>query len=170
VAFVNPYQALIDRRDPVQILEHTLSELPAQMRIWAQSRFVDTYAPGKRAAHRILLHLLHVELVDSVRLRMALSTPDYAVQPFEPDAWMRAESLDSSPMAISAWSALRAINLVLWKALPALEWNRAFQHPEYGTMTLRDLAGLWAGHDVHRLNQLRAIEEGSRCEGSRIKG
>jgi hypothetical protein len=160
LAFDNPYHALIAGQDPAEVLVRTAREIPEQMRIWAPSRFIDTYAPGQRTAHRILLHLLHVELIDGVRLRMALSTPDYEVQPFDPDAWMRVEALDSGPMALTAWSALRAINLVSWQAVPRQEWDRPFRHPECGTMTLRDLAAIWAGHDLHRLEQLRAIERG----------
>jgi hypothetical protein len=160
VAFVNPYQSLLSGRDPVESLAQTARELPAQMRVWAPGRFLETYAPGKLTAHRILMHLLHVEMVESVRLRMMLTAPDYVVQTYDPDAWLRGETLDSTPQALAAWSALRTINLVLWQDVASREWDRAFQHPEHGPMTLRHLAALWAGHDLHRLMQLRALERG----------
>lgn len=160
--FLNPYRALIGRRDPVEVMAQTSQELPALVRRWPAVRFSDSYAPDKRSGHRILLHLLHVELVDGVRLRMALSTPGYAVQPFDPDAWMEAEPLANGPQALVTWSALRAVHLQLWRVVTPVQWALPFRHPECGSMTLGNLAEIWAGHDLHHLHQLRAIEEIAR--------
>jgi hypothetical protein len=115
------------------------------------------YAPGKWTAREILLHLTHVELVDGVRLRMALSEPGYVVQPFDPEEWMRVERSPTGPQIVSCHQLLRRLNLALWDAVPLSRWERPFGHPECGTMTLRDLAAIWAGHELHHLAQLRAI-------------
>ncbi|MGH9374507.1 MAG: DinB family protein [Vicinamibacterales bacterium] len=157
MTFVNPYRALVVHREALDIFTETARELPACVRSWTPAQFNDTYAPGKRTANRILLHLLHVELVDSVRLRMAISTPGYSVQPFDPDAWMKAELLHNGVLVVAAWSALRAVNILVWAGLTPEEWDVPFAHPECGAMTLRDLAEIWAGHDLHHLAQLRAI-------------
>ena len=157
MGFINPYEALIGERDPVDVLFETAREVTSCVRGWTPVQFNDTYAPGKRTGQRILLHLLHVELVDGVRLRMALTDSDYVVQPFDADAWMLWERLYNGPLALAAWSAMRAVNLALWRTVTPAQLERPFEHPECGRMTPRHLAAIWAGHDLHHLHQLRAI-------------
>lgn len=159
MAFVNPYAEWVAGHDPLALFRRTAEELPALVAGWRSAEWSATYTPGKRSGGRILLHLLHVEMIDGVRLRMALSTPGYSVQPFEPDAWMESDPVDDGPRALAAWSALRALDLALWRTVG--DWDLGFAHPECGEMTLRDLAGVWNGHDRHHLEQLRAIGRAS---------
>jgi uncharacterized damage-inducible protein DinB len=159
MTFSNPYADLVRDRDLVSTFEETATTVPDKVRNWSDPQFAATYAPGKWSAHRILLHMLHVEMIDGVRLRMARTDPSYVVQSFVPEAWMKSESLASGPVAIAAWSALRAVNLALWREVRPDEWDRPFKHPASGDMTLRNLAQIWSGHDLHHLAQLRQIAE-----------
>jgi len=155
--FTNPYEHLVGDRDLVGIFVETLDAIPAAVRGWSSAQFSRTYEQGKWPAHRILLHILHVEMIDGVRLRMARSDPRYVVQAFDPEAWMASESLTDGPAIVSAWTGLRAINLTLWREVQGEAWDRPFQHPACGDMTLRNLAQIWSGHDLHHLAQLRQI-------------
>jgi hypothetical protein len=156
--FVNPYHDLVDGRDLVSLFAQTARELPDLVAVWSAERFASSYAPGKWSGHRIVLHMLHVELVDGLRLRMALSTPGYVVQSFDPEAWMEADPIADGPRAVAAWSALRSLHLDLLHSLAPGDWGRSFIHPAAGPMTVRDLAGIWVGHDLHHLIQLREID------------
>lgn len=156
--FVNPYRHLVEGHDLLEIFQENALALPALVAGWPAERWASTYAPGKRSANEILLHLLHVELVDGYRLRMALSDPAYVVQPFDPDAWLAAERDTDGPAALAAWRALRKVNLALLRAVPKERWTRPFVHPEAGEMTIGDLAGIWSGHELHHLAQLTAID------------
>jgi uncharacterized damage-inducible protein DinB len=157
MAFVNPYAALLEGRDPRDVMAASVGELSAIVRDWPAARYDASYAPGKWTARQILLHLAHVEMIDGVRLRMALSETDYVVQPFTPDAWLDAEQPRSGPEVVAEFQAMRRMNLGLWRAVPADRWRTPFRHPECGTMTLEDLASICAGHELHHLAQLRHI-------------
>jgi hypothetical protein len=159
--FVNPYEALLEGRDARDVMAASVDELSALVRDWPEARFEASYAPGKWTARQILLHLAHVEMIDGVRLRMALSETDYVVQPFTPDAWVRAEAPPAGPQALAEFHAMRRMNLGLWQAVPANRWSQPFRHPECGTMTLTDLASICAGHELHHLAQLRRIDQAS---------
>ena len=155
--FVNPYESLLKGRDPRDVLAASVDELSALVRDWPPARYDRNYAPGKWTARQILLHLAHVEMIDGVRLRMALSEPDYVVQPFTPDAWVHAETPAPGPEVLAEFHAMRRMNLGLWRTVPANRWRQPFRHPECGAMTLEDLAAICAGHELHHLAQLRQI-------------
>jgi hypothetical protein len=159
MAFSNPYEDLVGDRDLFSIFNETATTVPVAVKGWTSAQFARTYSPGKWSAGRILLHMLHVEMIDGVRLRMARTDPSYVVQAFDPEAWMKTEALTDGPAVISAWSALRVVNLAVWREVEPEEWDRAFQHPACGDMTLRNLAQIWSGHDLHHLGQLRQIAE-----------
>ena len=160
--FVNPYQALLQGRDPRDVLESSVGNLSTLVHGWSAARYDASYAPGKWTARQILLHLAHVEMIDGVRLRMALAEPGYVVQPFTPDAWVHVESPASGPTVVAEFHAMRRMNLGLWRAVPPDRWRAPFAHPECGTMTLEDLASICAGHELHHLAQLRDIAGASR--------
>jgi hypothetical protein len=160
--FVNPYRDRVEGRDPIEVFSENARTIPALVERWTPAQFAASYAPGKWSGARLLVHLLQIEIVDGFRLRMALSDPAYVVQPFEPEAWMAAEPLADGPAALAAWRGLRAVDLELWRSVPAGRWDLPFQHPETGDMTLRDLAGIWSGHELHHLDHLREIDRKTR--------
>jgi hypothetical protein len=155
--FVNPYAELLRGRHPVDVMASSVNDLSHLVRDWPGSLYDASYAPGKWTARQILLHLAHVEMIDGVRLRMALAESDYVVQPFTPDAWVAAEQPASGPDVLADFHAMRRMNLALWRGVPPDRWRASFRHPECGTMTLEDLASICAGHELHHLAQLREI-------------
>jgi len=157
VPFVNPYQSLLQGRDPRDVMAASIDDLNAIVFGWTQATYDAPYAPGKWTARQILLHLAQVEMIDGVRLRMALAEPDYAVQPFTPDAWVAAEQPPPGLEVLAQFHAMRRLNLSLWRQVPADRWRAPFRHPECGTMTLEDLASICAGHELHHLEQLRGL-------------
>ena len=156
--FVNPYEALLEGRDARDVMAASVDDLATLVRDWPEARFEASYEPGKWTARQILMHLAHVEMIDGVRLRMALSERDYVVQPFTPDAWVRAEAPPPGLQVLAEFHAMRRMNLGLWQAVPADRWRQPFRHPECGTMTLHDLAAICAGHELHHIAQLRRID------------
>jgi hypothetical protein len=164
VGIMHPYGALLDHHDPVEVLVRTAAELPLQVRAWTPARFDQACDPGKRTGHGILVHLLNVELAYGPRLSMALFSPGQVGQPFDPIALRQVEALNNGPVALTAWSALRAANIRTWLKVQRRCWAWPFAHPEFGTITLRELAAIWAGHDLHHLIQLRAIGRASLRE------
>ena len=153
----NPYGASLGERDAVT----ALGDAPGRYRALAErmtpEQFARAYAPGKWTATQLFLHLGHTELAFSVRLRMALASDGYVVQPFEQDAWMRREPLVGGRNAFNAYFSLRQFNLPLYRSLTAEEQARVFRHPERGEMRVAWILELLAGHDLHHLKHVEAI-------------
>jgi hypothetical protein len=153
----NPYARYVEGRDVERLLAETPEAIKRVVESWTPDRFRRSYAPGKWEGRQILLHLAHTELAFGMRVRMALATDGYVVQPFDQDAFVRAERNADGPAALRAYSALRELNLLLLRSLSAAERATRFQHPERGEITVQWVFDLLAGHDLHHLGQLRQI-------------
>lgn len=153
----NPYGHVLGDRDPFTALGETPQRIRALIERWPDSRFDESYAPGKWSGREILLHLAHTEMAFGSRARLALSTKNYVVQPFDQDTWMKAEPPVDGPDAFDAYCALRKLNLAFFRHLTPEQRATTFSHPERGTITLNWIIALLAGHDIHHLWQLEKV-------------
>ena len=159
---MNPYEKDLGGRDPLVAVGETPERIRDVAGRMAPGDFARCYAPGKWDARRILVHLAHTEMAFGLRLRMALATSHYVVQPFDQDGWMTREPLVEGPVALGAYLELRRLNLPLFRSLTAEERQRTFWHPERGAVTVGWIVELLAGHDLHHLAQLEQILAGRR--------
>lgn len=115
--------------------------------------------PGKWSAKEIVCHLADCELVYGFRYRKILSESDAVLVPFDQDAWASSLRYQELPLksSLSAFAALRHAHVGLFKMLPAEAWEKSGQHPEYGTLTLKELAGHLADHDQNHIVQLENL-------------
>jgi DinB superfamily len=157
MAPVTPYSEALAGRDPVVAVAETTARIEAITSTWTADSFERSYAPGKWSARQILIHLAHAELAFGNRSRMALSTPGYAAQNFDQDAWMRREQTMSGRDAADAFLVLARMNAALFKELPAADRDLPFSHPEYGSLTVDWVIHQAAGHQIHHLKQLEQI-------------
>jgi uncharacterized damage-inducible protein DinB len=153
----NPYGADLGEREPLEALGDTPGRIRELVQCWTDEQFERRYAPGKWTARQVLIHLAQTELALTTRARFALSEPGYAAQSFSQDAWMPIDEQTPAHTALDAYTALRQMNLAMWKSLSAEQRERAFTHPEYGGLTVWWIAAQLAGHDIHHLKQLAAI-------------
>ena len=154
----NPYAADLGDREPLDALADTPGRIRELVQCWTAERFEKTYAPGKWSARRILIHLTQTELALTTRARLAATQDRYTAQPFSQDDWIAIDDGTPAGVALDAYTALRRLNVEMWKRLTPEQRNRPFAHPEYGTLTVWWIAAQLAGHDIHHLKQLASIE------------
>ncbi len=153
----NPYQADLGGRDPLTALHENAERIRQIVAGMRDDDFERPYAPGKWTATQILDHLAQAEMVFGLRLRMALTTPGYVVQPFDQDKFMAREPRRGGREAFDTYYALRRFNLPLYRSLSPEERTRTFTHPERGPMSAGDLVDMVAGHELHHLPHLEEI-------------
>jgi hypothetical protein len=153
----NPYQADLAGRDAVAAMRETPGRIQAIVSKMTAAQLGQSYAPGKWTASQLLVHLAQAELALTVRARMALTQPGYVAQPFDQDRWLEKEATSDGATALHAYLAMRELNLQLFGRLSAAELGAAFQHPEYGELTVRWLLEMIAGHELHHLPHFEAI-------------
>jgi hypothetical protein len=100
--------------------------------------------------------IAHTELAFGVRVRMALSTPNYVVQPFDQDEWMQHEPQATGRDALNVFTAVAAMNRALFTSLSPSERSTPVTHPERGAISVDWIIHHSAGHLVHHVKQLEA--------------
>jgi hypothetical protein len=157
----NPYGKYVEGMDILASLEETSQRIESLLRGWTPAMFERSYAPGKWTARQLVTHLVHIDLVFSDRIRFALTTPGYAVVPFDQDDWMKIENATDGATAYAALTALRRMNLQFFRSLTPAQRAHRFQHPERGEIDVNWIMTALAGHDRHHLPQLETIAAGA---------
>jgi uncharacterized damage-inducible protein DinB len=157
-----PYAQYLNGRDPVGVMAETIVKTRAAVSRFTPADYERSHAPGKWTARELLIHMAHAEIVFGTRVRFALTSPGYTVQPFDQDEWMKldAAGLDGQA-ALALFSFTRAFNLGLYKRLTPEQRAKTFTHPERGAMAIEDILVMTAGHEIHHLSQLEAVAAGA---------
>lgn len=144
--------------DALAILERTpallrvwLADLPP---VWTDSRDgPETWSP-----HEVIAHLIHGERVDWLpRLQIILAHGE--ARPFTPfDRWAHQAEADATglPTLLDRFAALRAENLSALRALDLTDADltKTGLHPEFGSITARQLLATWTAHDLGHIVQI----------------
>jgi hypothetical protein len=154
----NPYADDLGERAPLEALADTVERIRRLAESWNADGFERSYAPGKWSARQILVHLAQTELALGTRARFALTQPSYVAQAFSQDDWMPIDGNTDARTALAAYTSLRGLNLAMWRRLTQEQLDRRFSHPEYGDLTVGWIMAQIAGHDIHHLKQLQAIQ------------
>jgi|SRR5579871_1929499 len=153
-----PYAEHLDGKDPVDVLKTSIADYHTLASKMTPERWAMSYAPGKWTAQQVFLHVAQWEMIFGVRLRCALSVPDFVVQPLNQDPFMEIESgAVDGPTAWAAFKQMRRMNLALAQSLSSDRRRKTVQHPERGPIDIDDMLTTLAGHPVHHYKQLTTI-------------
>ena len=152
-----PYTPELEGRDPLLAMRDSIPAIANAVAGWTTEQFERRYAPGKWTARQVLIHLAQTELALGARARMALTTPNFAAQSFDQDAWLARELGVSGPDAVNVFVALATLNLALYASLTDAERQTTLTHDEYGELTVDWVIYQAAGHQAHHLKQLRTL-------------
>ncbi len=153
-----PYSEDLGDRDPIRALRETTGQIVARAATWAPADFDRSYEAGKWTARQTLVHLAHAEMNFGLRVRMALTKPNYVVQPFDQEKWMAHEPAMGGREALEAFAALAAMNVALYQSLSPSERATPVTHPEQGAISVDWIIHLGAGHLIHHLKQLERVK------------
>ena len=158
------YANYVGSDDPIALLAATPNHIAGLVNGWAATRWSQTYAPGKWTAGQIVLHLAQDEISWGSRVRLALTLDEYVVQPFDGPKWIALEAPVEPDIALSAYLALRRLDMPLYRRIPADLRARPFRHPEFGEISVDWILHTLAGHDLHHLAQLQVVADRSQSD------
>ena len=143
--------------DPLQVLSETPERLTRTLARFTPDQLRKRPASGKWSPAEIAIHLSEVEMVVGVRVRLVVGCNGIGIQGFDQDAWATRYGSADLDVAMEAFHALRAANLVAYRALTPEQWQQYGMHSERGKETARRIVELCAGHDLNHLAQLDAL-------------
>ncbi len=117
----------------------------------------DTWSPFD-----IVGHLVHGERADWIpRARIILSGVEHRrFEPFDRFAMFQDSQGKSLTQLLDVFEALRAQNLDTLRSLEldTAALDQTGEHPELGTVTLRQLLAAWVVHDLSHLAQIARVQ------------
>lgn len=149
----------LDDADPIAVLQATPGRLELFLEGASANVLGRSYATGKWSAATILSHLADVETGLGYRLRQGLAVPNYDVEPFDQDAWVRRSRRLDAALSVETLRALRQWHLALLAGFDLDDWLRPIHYPYEGVDSLDMLVRFWAGHDLNHLDQLEIVAE-----------
>ena len=140
-----------------------IAALPEQIRgaiaKLGAARLDTPYREGGWTARQVVHHLVDSHINSYVRFRLALTEDTPTIKPYKEALWAELEDARSAPVELSLdlLDALHRRWVVLLRTLTPADFERAFLHPERGTMTLAHNVHLYAWHGRHHLAHLGLI-------------
>jgi uncharacterized damage-inducible protein DinB len=150
-----PYAQYVGDRDPIDVLRESFDayrELSGRIALDLWDRPI---APGKWTIRQVLVHVVQWEMILGLRLRFALASPDYVIQPFEQDPLMTEAAVVDGQTALAAFEAVRRMTMTFAASLTPEQRRQRTQHAERGEIDVQDILVTLAGHGVHHLTQIQ---------------
>jgi hypothetical protein len=147
--------------DAIAILERTPRTLEALLSGLTPTWTDANEGPDTWSPYIIVGHLIHGERTDWIpRARIILEQgPNRRFTPYDRFAQFQESAGKSLTELLDEFAHLRSANVVILE-----EWNLTDEqlgltgeHPEFGTVTLRQLLATWAAHDLSHLAQATRV-------------
>ena len=157
--YVQRVLGYVGDRDPLSILQETLSRLVPLVTSQPADRLTQRPAPDKWSAAEIMAHLADAEMVLSFRVRLMLGQNGVPIQGYDQNAWAAFSHYEQIPPAesLEQFTVLRHGNLRLLLSLSGEQLEHWGMHSERGRETVAHVIRMWAGHDLNHRAQVEKI-------------
>ncbi|SPE22370.1 conserved hypothetical protein [Candidatus Sulfopaludibacter sp. SbA3] len=155
-AYYGKYISLVPDGDIVQALASERDTTLGVLDTVSDEKSLYRYAPGKWSIRECYVHLIDAERVFAYRALRFARADQTPLASFEQDDYVGPSGADSRawPGIVDEYRVVRAATIALFANLPADSWTRtgvASGNP----ISVRALAYIIAGHDMHHRNLLR---------------
>ena len=150
------YVSLVPDGDVISTLAGQMKETQALLRGMPASKGSYRYAPGKWSVNEMLGHMIDSERIFGIRaLRFARNDPT-PLPGFEQDDYVRGASFDACALRDLAaeLESVRVSTIFFYKHLDEEAWMRRGT-ANGALVTVRALAYITAGHELHHRRMLR---------------
>ena len=119
------------------------------------------YRPGGWTVRQVVHHLPDSHMNGYIRTKWALTEDEPTIKPYNQDAWSALPDAagGSVDMSLALLDALHRRWAHLLLSVTPDQFQRRFDHPESGTMTIDCLLAEYAWHGRHHIAQITALRE-----------
>lgn len=142
-----------------------IEEAPARLREavagLSEDQLDTPYRPGGWTVRQVVHHVPDSHLNSYVRFRLALTEEAPTIKTYHEDRWAELDDARSSPIELSL-SLLEALHrrwIVLLRSMTSADFEKSFNHPELGVVSLDKNVGLYAWHGQHHIAHITSLRE-----------
>lgn len=160
-AYIDAMLAFLGDRDPLEVFAESPDALRAAAEAVPKALLRVPEAPGKWSVLNVVQHLAQVEFALGFRYRKVLAEEAPVLPAIDQDRWVNHLFPGEVTLAeaLEDFAAVRAVNLHLLRRVKSGQWERHGMHSQRGKETMRDMARLYAAHDLYHLFQIARIGE-----------
>lgn len=154
--YFGKYIALVPDGDIVQSLAAVRDETLSVLKSVSAEKSLHRYAPGKWSIRESYVHLIDAERVFGYRALRFGRGDQTPLSSFDQDSYVGPSEADARDWSgiLEEYRVVRAATISLFGNLPAAAWTRTGISNGIQT-SVRALAYIAAGHDIHHRNLLR---------------
>jgi uncharacterized damage-inducible protein DinB len=151
--------------DERAVLIDQIADTPEKMRAAVEGltrEQLDTpYRPGGWTVRQVVHHVPESHMNSYIRFKLALTEDEPAIKPYFEDRWAQlADALDSPiEPSLALLEALHRRWVWFLRSLKDEDFERSFQHPEQGLVSLKKNVALYAWHGRHHVAHVTALRE-----------
>jgi uncharacterized damage-inducible protein DinB len=119
------------------------------------------YRPGGWTARQVAHHIPDSHINAYVRLKLALTETEPALQTYEESEWAKLPDTAATPVEVSLelLDALHRRWVALLRSLPAEDFARTARHPSWGLVTVDFLLAQYAWHGRHHVAHITSLRD-----------
>jgi hypothetical protein len=144
---------------------NTIEILPLQLRnevVNLSPQQLDTpYRDGGWTLRQVVHHLPDSHLNAYVRFKLSLTEDNPQIKTYEEHLWAELPDTFKTPIDVSLvlLESLHKRWAVLLKSMTDEQFEKTFQHPEWGNITLSKTLALYAWHGKHHLAHITELKK-----------
>lgn len=156
LSYYHRYVSLVPEGDIVVTLAKQNEGTLALLRHLSESQGGFRYAPGKWSIKELVAHVSDAERIFAYRALRFARADETPLHGFEENDYVRNGSFDSFPLAeiVNGFDSVRRSTVSLFRLMPAEASTRRGK-ANNAEISVRALAHIIAGHELHHMNVLR---------------
>ena len=154
---INPDQ----RQSLIQQIEETPAKLRAAIEGLTEEQLATPYRPGGWSVRQVVHHVPESHMNSYIRFKLAITEDNPTIKPYFEDRWALLDDALTAPVELSLnlLDSLHRRWVLFLKTLKGEDFDRTFQHPELGPMTLDKNLGLYAWHGRHHVAHITSLRD-----------
>ena len=119
------------------------------------------YRPGGWTPRQVVHHVSESHMNGYIRFKLAMTEDEPTIKPYFEDRWAQLQDARVSPIesSLSLLDALHRPWVWFLRSLKNEDFDRRFQHPELGLVTLNRNVALYAWHGRHHVAHITTLRE-----------
>lgn len=119
------------------------------------------YRPGGWTVRQVVHHVPESHLNSYIRFKIAITEDEPTIKPYFEDRWAELSDARVSPIepSLDLLDALHRRWVWFLRSLRNEDFNRTFQHPEQGIVSLNTNVALYAWHGRHHVAHITELRK-----------
>ncbi len=151
--------------DERAVLIDQIADTPERMRAavhgLAREQLDTPYRPGGWTVRQVVHHVPESHMNSYIRFKLAMTEDAPTIKPYFEDRWAQLQDALDSPIepSLDLLEALHRRWVWFLRSLKDEDFDRTFQHPELGVVSLNKNVALYAWHGRHHVAHITTLRE-----------